>query len=59
MIQSDTSAVVHSVVDSLVGEECAGQPLKGNRDISQFASLSVSLCSNSTDEGNEGKGGYK
>lgn len=64
-IHSDTSVVVHNVVDSFGGDdqECVGhdspQHLKGDGDVSQFASSSVSLCSNCTYEGNEGKGGYR
>ena len=64
-IQSDTSAVVHNVVDSFSGDnqEYVGhdspQHLIGDRDVSQLASSLVSLCSNCTDERlNEGEGGY-
>jgi len=55
-IHSDMSADIHNVVDSLGSG--AGQHLKGDKDISQFTSSPVCVCSNPTDEGNEGKGGY-
>lgn len=64
-IHSDTSVVLKNTVDSFSGDnqDYVGykyhQHLKGDRDVSQFASSSVSLCSNHTDEGlNDGKGGY-
>lgn len=64
-IHSDTSVVLKNTVDSFSGDnqDYVGhnnhRHLKGDRDVSQFASPSVSLCSNHTDEGlNDGKGGY-
>lgn len=64
-VHSDTSAVLNNTVDSFSGDNQDNvghdnhQHLKGDRDVSQLASSSVSLCSNHTDEGlNDGKGGY-
>ena len=64
-IHSDSPAVLNNTMDSFSGDnqDHVGhdnhQHLKGDRDVPQFASSSVSLCSNHNDEGlNGGKGGY-